>query len=297
MIDITHKSSTLRRAVAQAVVSVSSTQTLEAVQNGTVPKGDVLSMAKAACLFAVKRTADMIPDCHPMPIEYTGVNFSFGSNQIRIEVEVKTVYKTGVEVEAMHGASVAALTVYDMLKPIDKGIEIGQIKLLEKSGGKSDFTDTYANQLTAAVIICSDVVKQGKKPNKAGAAIRSRLEKHGVKLTSELVLDESPALLTDAFQNCLNEEVNLIIVSGSTGLGRRDMVPETLLPLIDREIPGIAEAIRNYGQQRSPYAMLSRGFAASAGKTLVLAIPGSSRGAEESMDGVFPAVLHFFKNK
>src|SRR5690348_15368499 len=119
MKDITDKIHTLRIATAQAVVHVSKKETIDAVKNKTVPKGDVFEMAKAAALFAVKRTSDMIPDCHPMPVESASVKYEIRDFDIRITLEVKTIYKTGVEVEAMHGASVAALTIYDMLKPID----------------------------------------------------------------------------------------------------------------------------------------------------------------------------------
>src|ERR1022692_280503 len=139
MVDITHKSSTLRQAIARAIVKVSLQKTIDAILNKTVPKGDVFEMAKTAGLFAVKRTSDLIPDCHPIPIEFTAIHYQIKDLEIHIELEVKTIYKTGVEVEAMHGVSVVALTIYDMLKPIDKGIEITNIKLLEKKGGKSDF--------------------------------------------------------------------------------------------------------------------------------------------------------------
>ena len=131
MIDITHKHTTLREATAQAIVKVSALSTIEAIKNNTVPKGNALEMAKTAGLFAVK-TAEMIPDCHPLPIESTKVEYHFDKLEIIISVIVKTIYKTGVEVEAMHGASVVALTIYDMLKPLDKKIEISSIKLNSK---------------------------------------------------------------------------------------------------------------------------------------------------------------------
>ncbi|MCM4171526.1 cyclic pyranopterin monophosphate synthase MoaC [Arenibacter sp. TNZ] len=138
MVDITHKKSTLRTAIAQAIVQVSSEDTITAIKNKTVPKGDVFAMSKAAGLLGVKKTADLLPDCHPLPIEYTDISYAIDGLQITVLVTVKTIYKTGVEVEAMHGASIVALNMYDMLKPIDKGIEIRNIKLLSKTGGKSD---------------------------------------------------------------------------------------------------------------------------------------------------------------
>ncbi len=138
MVDITQKKATLRTAIAQAIVQVSSKDTIEAIKNNTVPKGDVFAMSKAAGLLGVKKTADLLPDCHPLPIEFTDISYSISGLQITVLITVKTVYKTGVEVEAMHGASIVALNMYDMLKPIDKGIEIQNIKLLKKTGGKSD---------------------------------------------------------------------------------------------------------------------------------------------------------------
>ena len=138
MVDITHKKPTLRTAIAQAIVQVSSEDTIEAIKNNTVPKGDVFAMSKAAGLLGVKKTADLLPDCHPLPIEYTNISYSIDGLKITVLITVKTIYKTGVEVEAMHGASIVALNMYDMLKPIDKGIEIQNIKLLKKTGGKSD---------------------------------------------------------------------------------------------------------------------------------------------------------------
>ena len=142
MVDITHKSSSLRTAIATAIVSVSSAETIRAIEENRVPKGDVFSMSRAAGLLAVKKTALLLPDCHPLPIEFTQIEFEITELKIAITITVKTNYKTGVEVEAMHGASVVALNMYDMLKPIDKGIEIHSIKLLKKTGGKSDIDHT-----------------------------------------------------------------------------------------------------------------------------------------------------------
>jgi molybdenum cofactor biosynthesis protein MoaC len=142
MVDILHKASSLRRAIAEATVHVSSPETIERIRQRSIPKGDVLEFARAAGLLAVKKTADVIPDCHPLPIEYTQIRYTLGEQEIRVEVEVATIYKTGVEVEAMHGASVVALTLYDMLKPIDTGIQIQHIQLLQKSGGKKSFKNT-----------------------------------------------------------------------------------------------------------------------------------------------------------
>ena len=138
MVDITGKSNTLRTAVAAAEVKVSSADTIRAVEENKVPKGNVFEMSRAAGLLGVKKTALLLPDCHPLPIEYTNVDYNISGLIINITITVKTIYKTGVEVEAMHGASIVALNIYDMLKPIDQGIEIRNIRLIKKTGGKSD---------------------------------------------------------------------------------------------------------------------------------------------------------------
>lgn len=296
MIDITHKLKTHRIAVAQAVVKVSRKETIDAVNNKSVPKGDVIEASRIAGLFAVKRTSDMIPDCHPLPVEFTSVRHRIANLEIFVEVEVHTIYKTGVEVEAMHGASVAALTIYDMLKPIDKEIEICSIKLLHKKGGKSQYNDTPNKDISAAVIVCSDSISAGKKEDFAGKAIIEKLNRYQVKVNNNYFV--IPDEITE-IQNKINllcaDKTDLIIITGGTGLSKRDVTPEAVRPLLDREIPGIAEAARSYGMEHMPYAMLSRSLAGLKGKTLILALPGSTRGAQESMDALFPYLLHLFR--
>lgn len=295
MVDITQKNTTLRTAIAEAVVKVSSKATIDAILEKRVPKGDVFEMAKTAGLFAVKKTSDIIPDCHPLPVEFTAVRYNVNDLEVQIEMEVKAIYRTGVEVEAMHGVSVVALTMYDMLKPIDKGIEISTIRLKEKKGGKTDWKK-YADQgLTAAVVVCSDTVSAGSKEDSSGILISNKLKGYGVDVKAYKVVPDEVASIQMALEEQVNAETSLVIFTGGTGLSVRDVTPEAILPLLDRRIPGIEEAIRGYGQERTPLAMLSRSVAGVKGKTLVLAIPGSTKGAEESMDAIFPSVMHLFK--
>jgi len=294
MVDITNKSNTLRIATAQAVVKVSKAETITAIENNTVPKGNVFAMSKAAGLLGVKKTPDILPDCHPLPIEYTGIDYHINGLEITVNCTIKTIYKTGVEVEAMHGASVVALNMYDMLKPIDKGVEIHHIKLLKKKGGNSDFKNHFREELTAAVIVCSDTISQEKKEDKAGKTIIEKLKECDVSISDYIIIPDEKNIIQEKVKYFENQGTDLIIFTGGTGLSNRDVTPEALGEIIERKIPGIEEAIRNYGQDRTPYSMLSRSIAGTINNTLVLALPGSTNGAKESMDAVFPAVLHVF---
>ena len=293
MVDITHKISTLRSATAMATVKVSLPETIEAIQKNLVPKGNVLEMAKTAGLFAVKNTHLSIPDCHPLPIEYTAVAYEIKDLTIDILFKVKTVYKTGVEVEAMHGASIVALTMYDMLKPIDKNIEISTIKLVEKKGGKSSYKNKFRDVLKAAVFVCSDSIFAGEKEDRSGKIIVEKLNSYGVETSHYEIIPDEVDFIQERTKKYA-EDNQLVIFTGGTGLSPRDVTPEALEPLLDNRIPGIEEAIRNYGQDRMPYAMLSRSVVGTLGDSLVMALPGSANGAKESMDAVFPHVLHVF---
>ncbi|MBM3400057.1 MAG: bifunctional molybdenum cofactor biosynthesis protein MoaC/MoaB [Bacteroidetes bacterium] len=294
MNDITHKITTLRSATAEALVRPGKMETIEFIKNKTVPKGDVYEFSRAAALLAVKNTAHVIPDCHPLPVESCEVDFSINNTDILIRVEVKAIYRTGVEVEAMYGAAVAALTIYDMLKPIDKNVEIQHIKLLAKKGGKSDYTDIPKRKINAMVVVCSDTISKGNKEDKAGKTIIQRLEQYGITVSEYAIIPDEPKDIARKAELASQNDFDLLIYTGGTGLSKRDVTPETILPMLDREVPGIMEAARKYGQERMPYAMVSRGVAGYIENTLILALPGSTRGAEESMDALFPYVLHLF---
>jgi molybdenum cofactor biosynthesis protein MoaC len=281
--------------VAVGILKVSKQETIDAVVGRKVPKGDVFEFSRAAGLFACKKTYEVIPDCHPLPVEYTTITHEIDGLNIIVRVEVHTIYKTGVEVEAMHGVMITALTMYDMLKPIDEAIEITSVRLEEKKGGKSDFKYAYPELLKIAVVTCSDSISNNQNEDKSGKIINELLQKHNLSTSFNKVVPDDIAVIQSTAKQLVEEQFQLVLFTGGTGLSPRDVTPDAIKPLLEKEVPGIMEVVRDYGQQRTPYAMLSRGVAGFIGKTLVITLPGSPKGVEESMNALFPHLLHIFK--
>ncbi len=289
-----NKMETLRTAIAECVITMQA-ETLERVKNKTTPKGDVLELARTAGVLAAKKTPELIPYCHPLPIDGVKVDFNFVANGVRVQAMVKTIWKTGVEMEALTACSIAALTIYDMCKPIDKNMEIISTKLIDKKGGKSDFVEHFPKNLKAAVIVTSDGTFQGKREDNSGKIILTKLASLGIENPEYIILpDEKEKIKSELLRLC-ESGCKLIITTGGTGLGPRDVTVEATREVIDREVPGVAETMRAYGQKRTPYAMLSRGLVGLRDKTIIINMPGSSRGTQESLEAVFPAVLHSYK--
>jgi molybdenum cofactor biosynthesis protein MoaC len=174
MFDIGDKSETLRIATARAIVKVRP-RTIQLIQEGKSPKGNIVDAARISATMAAKRTWDLLPYCHPIPIDHIKVDILFKTESIEVDVQVKTTWKTGVEMESLTGASIAALTIYDMLKPIDESLVIESIKLLAKSGGMKDFYEKYSKPLKAVVIVISDSVSKGERRDKSGKLAVERL--------------------------------------------------------------------------------------------------------------------------
>jgi len=293
MVNITHKQTSLRKAIATAIVKVSKGETVDAVKNKTVPKGDVFEFSRAAGLLAIKKTSDVIPDCHPLPVEYAAIKHEVDGLNIVITVEVHTIYKTGVEVEAMHGAAITALTIYDMLKPIDKGVLISNIRLEEKKGGKSDFKN-QSNNYRCAVIVCSDGVSSGIREDTSGKAIVEKLKQLNLSVDCFETIPDDFELIQKKVKQLSDDGYELVLFTGGTGVSVRDVTPDAIAPLLEKEMPGIMEAARSYGQLRTPYAMLSRGVAGFIKDSLIITLPGSEKAVNETMAVLFPQILHVF---
>jgi len=294
MIDVSNKFNSLRYALAEGFL-YGKKETLQKVFDKTVPKGDVTEVARAAGINAAKRCADWITFCHPIPLDWVEVQLEPGKNKIKITAEVRSVWKTGVEMEAITAVSAALLNAYDMLKPLDDSLSFGDIRVVRKKGGKSDFSETFNKNIKTAVLVISDSTYAGTRKDKSGKIIKEFLADKPVKIEFYEVLPDDRDLIADRLRQLVDaEKVKLIFTTGGTGLGPRDVTPEATLMVINRSVPGIVEAIRSYGRDRTPFAMLSRGEAGVRGDSVIINLPGSSRGVLESLQALFPGLLHIF---
>jgi cyclic pyranopterin monophosphate synthase len=294
LIDISSKFNTLRYAKAEGTLNAAE-ETIQKIIEKQVPKGDVLQVARAAGINAAKNTPQWITFCHSMPIDWIEISYDIKKDRIKISAEVKAVWKTGVEMEAMTAVSAALLNAYDMCKPLDENISFSDVKLVNKSGGKSAFKDEFSQPLKVAVIVISDSTYAGKREDKSGKTICEFLEKLNIAADVYQIVPDDASHISGKIVDLADKQgFDLIFTTGGTGFGPKDITPETILEILDKTAPGIVEAIRKHGKERTPYAMLSREVAGIRGKTLIITLPGSSKGAQESMQALFPGLLHAF---
>ncbi|UCH62023.1 MAG: bifunctional molybdenum cofactor biosynthesis protein MoaC/MoaB [Fidelibacterota bacterium] len=294
MINVSPKSPTLRYARAEGFLKAGET-TLDRVRSNSIPKGDVPGTARTAGIAAAKRTSDWIVFCHPIPLDWVEVEVQIVKYGLKVTAEVESVWKTGVEMEALTAVSAALLNAYDMLKPLDDNLEITGIKVAEKRGGKSQYRESFDIPLKTAVLVISDATYQGKRKDKSGETIKELLKTQPVNVAAYEILPDERELIRDRLQTLAkNDGYDLVITIGGTGFGPRDVTPEATAPILEKVAPGIAEVMRRYGSDRTPYAMLSREVAGTIGTTLIINLPGSVRGARESLEALLPGVLHIF---
>jgi len=297
MVNVSNKVDTLRSATAKSSIKVTPSS-IELIKKEHIPKGNVLESAKISAILGVKKTWELIPYCHHIPIDHVDVNLSLHESLIEITVRVESVWKTGVEMEALTGCTMAILTVYDMLKPIDDHLSIESIKLLEKTGGKNDYIENLEKKVKIAIFVVSDSTFNGKRIDKSGKMIVNRLktqENNTDVIGYEIMPDDISTIKTKLIKYSDDKLADLIITVGGTGFSKRDVTPEATKLVIERETNGISETIRSFGQRRTPLSMLSRGISGIRGKTLIINLPGSTKGVSQSLDLLLPSIFHTFK--
>ncbi|MBC7758924.1 MAG: bifunctional molybdenum cofactor biosynthesis protein MoaC/MoaB [Phormidesmis sp. FL-bin-119] len=306
MRDITSKQITLRTARAVGIIFCSPAS-IGLINSGSLPKGNLFDVARAAGFLGAKLTPQLLPHCHPVTIDAMDFTFEFLSEELHSDLfntavlkrtgivirgEAKSIGRTGIEMETLTAVSVAALEIYDMLKPVDTELEIGHIRLLEKKGGKSDrnrFVDTIP---TCAVLVCSDSTANGTREDKSGKLVSAMLENVKAKVLHYKVLPDDKDAIQFQIKEWVKADVQFIFTTGGTGFGPRDNTTNAVREILERDADGITEAMRSFGQMRTPLAMMSRSIAGTISNTLIVTLPGSANGARESLEAILPGVFH-----
>ena len=306
MRDISHKQITLRTARAVAIIFCSE-NSIELIKSNALPKGNLFDVARAAGFLGAKLTPQLLPHCHPVTIDAMDFTFNFINRELHTELftddilsrtgivilgEAKSIGRTGIEMETLTAVSVAALEIYDMLKPVDTKLEIGNIRLLEKKGGKSDRNRYIEESPSCAVLVCSDSTAKGERDDKSGLLICDMLKKVNGNVLHYKILPDDKEAIQKQIKDWVANDIQFIFTTGGTGLGPRDNTVSAVKEILERDADGITEAMRTFGQMRTPLAMMSRSVAGAIGKTLIVTLPGSPNGAKESLEAILPGVFH-----
>jgi molybdenum cofactor biosynthesis protein MoaC len=315
MIDVGGKPATLRRAVAEGLIHMAEV-TVHRILAREMPKGDVLAQAEIAGILAAKRTSEILPLCHPLPLDAVRVRCEAAEGAIRVTCEAAATARTGVEMEALTGVTAALLAIYDLTKGVDPALTIGEIRLRLKEGGKSGrwvhpflggaghVHPGHGGAATSAaqpalggvrfgVLTVSDRCSRGEAVDGSGPAITEILAGQGARLSASRLVPDDVGRIGAALRE-LVEEVGrgLVVATGGTGLGPRDVTPEAARTLWSRTVPGLAERLRQEGARRAPMAWLSRCEAGVISRSLVILLPGSVKAVREGLETLLPLLPH-----
>ncbi len=291
MVDVTHKPGSLRIAAARGKIMMRP-ETLASITGGLIPKGNVLTAAKLAGIGAAKRTADLIPLCHPLQLTWIDIQFETSATDITITATVKAKDSTGVEMEALTAVSVAALTIYDMCKAVDKSMIISGIELIQKHGGKSSHTTDFRPR--TGVVVVSDSTAAGKRRDESGKILVDGFSAAGCEMATLTVVNDDSSAIAEAIGNLLAAGTQLIITAGGTGLGPRDNTIKVVAGLIDSRLSGVEQALHHYGRSKLPTAMLSNLLVGRKGDAIIVSLPGSRGAAKDALAVLIPSLFHAY---
>ncbi|RWZ58258.1 bifunctional molybdenum cofactor biosynthesis protein MoaC/MoaB [Labedella populi] len=288
MVDVGGKDVTDRTATASARF-LTRPDVVALVRADDLPKADVLATARIAGIQGAKRTSDLIPLCHPLDLSSVSVDFDFDESSIVVSATAKTRGRTGVEMEALTAVAIAGLTLHDMVKAVDPEAILDDLKLVEKTGGKrGHWTRNAVRAGTAAVLVASTAGAAGEREDTTGPLIAAWLSDQGYAVDSVRIVADAD--VASALDDLVASAPAVIVTTGGTGMSPTDRTPEATRRLLDRELPGVAEAIRAAGAAKTPTAALSRGLAGTSGGTVIVNLPGSRGGVADGL-GVLDGLL------
>ena len=309
MVDVGGKDITARVAVAAGRLLVSA-QVLGLLRGDGMPKGDALGVARVAGILGAKRTPDLVPLCHPLPISGVEVDLELVDGAVEIQATVRTTGRTGVEMEALTAVAVAGLTLHDMVKAVDPAAVLTDVRVLSKSGGRSgdwqrDFeakpvesglqdsrTPGLPNGALARVVTVSDRSHAGIRADRSGPLLSELLGGLGFIVDTVVVVPDEVDAVADALRDAVSGGIDLVVTTGGTGFAPRDVTPEATRRVVDRDAPGLVEMLRSADRERVPTSILSRGVAGIAGGSVIVNLPGSTGGVRDGVAVLAPVIGH-----